>query len=453
MRPLTSLSQSAAEELTIRTNKMKGSVAWVALAALGSLVAVAPASAQLANASTSTLGLSGNNTATVRGFGTISVNPAGLAMPGSGFSLALIPIQIRSGINPIGLKDLKDVEGSLVPTAVKQDWLDRVTADGGQSGTFGVDISEIAFTSGNIGFQISTVVAGAVDLSPGIVEAVLFGNAGRTGSPANLALSPASVEGFGITTAGLSIGIPISSPASDIAIGATLKYSVGHGLAVGRSSSGSVSADPVAVDLNFPVVHSTAFSFDNFGVGDILDGGTGIGVDVGFMVKKDNLSFGASVQNVVNTFEWDESKLSYRAGTASFETGSSDSDFDERAYASAPADLRQAVTDMQFKPAIRAGIGLDVSGDFTVTGDLHARFSDDGIALGPKFHLGGGAEFRGLKVIHLRGGAAVITDGIQYGGGASLVLGPLNFSAAAAVQSGDIGDNVLAQFALSFGNR
>ncbi|MCS5661107.1 MAG: hypothetical protein NZ842_11975, partial [Dehalococcoidia bacterium] len=44
--------------------------------------------AQLGDASATTLGLSGNNTATVRGFGAISVNPAGLAMSGSGFSLA-----------------------------------------------------------------------------------------------------------------------------------------------------------------------------------------------------------------------------------------------------------------------------------------------------------------------------------------------------------------------------
>jgi hypothetical protein len=229
-----------------------------------------------------------------------------------------------------------------------------------------------------------------------------------------------------------------------MAFGATVKYSVGHGVAVARSTSGSVSLDPIKVDVNFPAVHTSE---------DPINTGNGVGVDVGFMLKQDRLSFGVSVQNVVNTFAWDESKLAFRAGTASFEIGESESDFDEMPYSSAPASLRTIVTNMTFKPSIRVGAALDVTDDFTLSGDLHNRISDDGIALAPKFHLGGGAEFRGLKVIHLRGGAAIITDGIQYSGGVSLVLGPLNLSAAAAVQSGDIGENVLGQFSLSFGNR
>jgi hypothetical protein len=108
---------------------------------------------------------------------------------------------------------------------------------------------------------------------------------------------------------------------------------------------------------------------------------------------------------------------------------------------------------MTIKPSLQVGAALDLSDDLTISGDLHNRFSDGGIAFTPKFHLGAGAEFRGLKVIHLRGGAAIITDGIQYSGGLSLVLGPVNLSAAAAVQTGDLGENFLGQFTFSLGNR
>ena len=130
----------------MRTNRFFVSLALVALAAWGLMPA--PATAQLANASASALGLSGNNTATVRGFGAISVNPAGLAMPGSGFSLTfpLLSIQARSGLDPITLSDLTDFEDIVVPDATKQTWLDEITADGGQTGTVGVDISELALT-------------------------------------------------------------------------------------------------------------------------------------------------------------------------------------------------------------------------------------------------------------------------------------------------------------------
>ena len=186
----------------MRTNRLFVSLALVALAASG--LTPAPASAQLANASASALGLSGNNTATVRGFGAISVNPAGLAMPGSGFSLTflLLSLQVRFGLDPITLSDLTDFDGILVPNATKEAWLDEITAQGGQTGTAGADISEVALTFGNFGLQASTVVSAAVNLPPGMMEALLFGNAGRTGS-ADLPpravphpmLVPAPVEG------------------------------------------------------------------------------------------------------------------------------------------------------------------------------------------------------------------------------------------------------------------
>jgi hypothetical protein len=158
------------------------------------------------------------------------------------------------------------------------------------------------------------------------------------------------------------------------------------------------------------------------------------------------------VTNVVNTFEWDTDKLAYSPASAEFRLGESESNADPEAYIGAPASLKTAVADLTFKPTIQIGAALDVSNDFTVSGDLHNRFSDDGMGLSPKFHLGAGAEFRGLGILHLQGGAAVITDGIQYSGGASLVLGPVNLSAAAAVRTGDLGEVVLGHFALSFGN-
>ena len=435
----------------MRTNRIFASLAVVALAAWG--VMPTPASAQLANASASTLGLSGNNTATVRGFGAISVNPAGLAMPGSGFSLTFLPVQVRSGLDPIGLSDLADFEGILVPNATKQTWLDEITAQGGQTGTAGIDLSEFALTFGNIGLQASTVVSAAVNLPPGTMEALLFGNAGRTGSATSLNLAGASVDAFAMTTAGLSFGIPLSSATGDMALGATLKYMVGHALAIGRGS-GTVQADPINVNANFPIVHScdvvNGTDCDDI---DAAAGGRGIGVDLGFMMKQDRFSIGVSLTNVLNTFEWDVAELAYRPGSASFEVGSSDSSFDPEAYSGAPAGLKSAVAGPHFKPSISVGAALDLSDDFTISGDLHNRFSDEGIALSPKFHLGAGAEFRSLKILHIRGGAAVISDGVQYSGGASLVLGPLNVSAAAAVQTGDLGENILAQFAISFGNR
>jgi hypothetical protein len=88
----------------------------------------------------------------------------------------------------------------------------------------------------------------------------------------------------------------------------------------------------------------------------------------------------------------------------------------------------------------------------TLTGDIHGELGDDGISLGQRSHAGVGAELR-AGFVHFRGGVAKITDGMQYGGGASLVLGPVNLSGAVGLQRGEERETVMGQFVLSFGNR
>jgi hypothetical protein len=430
------------------TNKIFASVAVVALAAFGGLT-VTPVSAQLANASASTLGKGGNATATARGMEALSVNPAGLGMPGSGFSLSLIPIQVRSGLDPIALSDLKDVEGTIIGTTLKEDWLSRVNAANGQSGSIGVDITELALSLGRIGFQVSTIVGGQMSLSPDIMEAALYGNAGRTGTASDLSFSGSTLEGFAVSTAAMSFGLPIASASGDVALGATLKYSVGHGVAIARDQGGSFRSNPLGVDVSFPIVHTDDTRLDD---GEVSNG-SGVGLDLGFQMKKDKLSFGAAVLNAVSTFAWDESTLVYRPGTADLSVDDSNTDFEAAAYSGAPAGIQTAIEDLTFQPTISVGGAYDVSSDFTVSADVRNRLGEGGIATGPKFHAGVGAEFRGLSILHLRGGAAVITDGMQFGGGASLILGPVSLSAAGALQTGDLGEAVLGQFTLSFGGR
>ncbi|GMV04844.1 MAG: hypothetical protein AMXMBFR53_11240 [Gemmatimonadota bacterium] len=420
-------------------------LAIVAVVSLSGLALTDAASAQLGTASAATLGTGGNATATVRGFGALSLNPAGLGMPGAGFSLALIPITVRQGLGPVGLADLKDVEGTLISSATKEQWLADVLAQGGQQGSLGVDVTEVAVTFGRVGFQLSTQVGASMSLAPDIVEVILYGNAGRTGQPANLSLGGSTAQGFGVTTGALSFGIPVPSETGAMAVGATLKYSVGHGVAYGEEQGGSISADPIKVDLKFPVVMVDDEDYS-------ANAGSGFGVDVGFQMERDRLHFGASVQNLFNTFAWDEDKLVFRAGSASLEKGSNSTDFDKKAYASAPAGFKQAVDDMTFDPVVSVGAAYDVQPDFTVSADVRNRFGD-GMSITPKLHAGVGAEYRGLGALHVRGGGALVTDGFLLGGGASLILGPVNLSLALAMQSGDKEDTSIGQFTLSFGGR
>ncbi|MCH7991996.1 MAG: hypothetical protein IIC35_06220 [Gemmatimonadetes bacterium] len=422
----------------------------VAAIALVTAALAAPARAQLGNASASGLALSSNNTASVRGFAAISVNPAGLAMPGSGFSLALAPAQVRAGLGPVTLSDLAKFEGVVVPTATKELWLSAIEAAGGQTALVRADVSAFALTVGNLGLQVSTVGSAKMNLPVGAAEAILYGNAGRTGSASDLDLTGLDIDAFVMTTGALSWAFPVGR----FKFGVTGKYIVGNGLGIVRSSSGSISSNPIRVTLDAPVVATCEDIVAGACTRDFAGGGKGYGLDLGFMMDLSSLTIGASIQNVVNTFGWDVATLSYREGSVLFEQGSSDADFTEASYGLAPTSLKQVVEEFTIKPNVRIGVALELPMGLTLTGDVHRRLSDHGIEFRPKSHAGVGVEFRGLKIVHLRGGAAVTTRGKQYSGGVSIVLGPINFSAATAVrQGGPFDDVVFGQFTISFGNR
>jgi len=418
------------------------------LAALGAalLFGAAPVSAQLPSASASTLALAGNNTANVQTIGAISVNPAGLGTEGSGFTLALLPIQLQTGLSPIKLGDVYEYQGILLPDATKEQWLTMVEAAGGQSGRVGAEVSGIALTMGNFGFQLSTVASGDFMLPVGIVEAGLFGNAGRTGMPADLSLVEASIQSFAVTTAGASLAFPVSP---QLVLGVTGKYMKGHALAVGRSTSGALEADPIRATMEFALVSSC---MDELGCEqDFVNGGSGVGLDFGAMLDLGSIRLGASVQNVVNTFAWDETKLGYRPGTLMVDDGTTESDFDEQSFENAPTDLKEIVRAYTFDPGYRIGAAMDVNSALTLTADIHGELGD-GIALGPKYHTGVGAELR-VAILQLRAGLSKVSDAMQYGGGVAVVLGPVNVSLAGGLRRGEVRDSAMGQFVLSFGGR
>ena len=419
--------------------------ALVASIALAAPSLPSPATAQLANASASTLGMGGNTTAIARGFGAVSVNPAGLGMARSSLSLALAPMAIRQGLGPVTLADLKEVEGTLVSAATKEEWLARVVARGRQTGSVGAEVSGFALASGRFGFQVSTLVGANMSLAPDIVEAMLYGNAGRSGTAADLTMSGSTLGAFGVTTAGVSMGLPIPSESATMALGVTLKYSVGHVLAVGSDRGGAFESDPVRVDVNFPLV-TTDEDLDG------LNNGSGVGVDLGFQMRQDRISLGVAVLNALSTFAWSGDKLVYRAGTALLEEGKNGTDFEKQPVAAAPDSVRRILDDMTFDPVVSVGAAYDVDPDLTVSADIRNRFGD-GMSLAPKLHAGVGAEYRGIDALHLRGGAAMISRGFQVGGGASLIMGPVNLSLAGAIQRGEIEDANVAQVTLSWGGR
>lgn len=405
------------------------------------------AAAQLPQASAAALGMGYNMTASARGFAAVANNPAGLGHASSpGFSLAIPSISAEAGLGPISLSDLADWEGALVPTSVKEDWLTRVSSSGGQGGSVGVGATPLALNVGPIGFQLSTRVGGLASLAPDAAELLLFGNAGRTGTARDFTLDNSLVEAYALTTAAVSYGFQVTDR---VYLGATGKYVIGNGLLVGRDAGSFANSDPVSVEIDFPVLIPYGAS-DDFR----FDHGNGVGLDLGALWESRSMIVGATIQNILNTFEWNLDEYSYIPGEAFFDQDNSDSDFDEQRLSAAPGATRDAFQEvadnLRLKPVASVGIQLAASSFLRLQADLRKTLGD-GLEFDPDFHAGVGAELSALSFLPLRAHVAKVSGGFQIGGGSSLILGPVNLSGALALRARDGANATLGMVTLSFG--
>lgn len=413
----------------------------LSVAAVAAVFMAAPVAAQLPQASATSLGLGHNTTASARGFAAIAANPAALAHPsGPGLSLNIPAVQAHLGLGPVTLSDLAGFSGRVIPFDTRVEWLNRVSASGLQSGAATASVTPLALTVGTIGVQLSTVVGGATALSPGAAELVLFGNAGRTGAAEDFALDGSVIDAFALSTAAVGLGLEVST---GLYVGATGTYSVGHGVVMARDAGSFFQSDPLELQLDFPAIVPRTEN-------PVYDHGSGVGLNLGVLYEEQGLSIGATIENVMNTFEWRTTDLSYVPATAIFDLDGGETNFDEMSAEQAPAVILDQLAELTLEPALAVGVELRPSELLSLTADLKKRTG--GLALGPDFHAGVGAEVRALSFLPLRAHVVKVTGGMQVGGGASLVLGPVNITGAAAVRTDAQENSILGAFALSFGS-
>lgn len=387
----------------------------------GALLLPAAARAQLPNASAAAFAL-GSYVGAARGADAVAWNPANLALPGGpAFSLRALAGGGVSGLAPISWSDVSGWGDQTLPVEVRTAWLARVSAAGRQTGAADGGATALALSAGRFGLHVGASGYTRADLAPDAIEALLFGNAGRTGEPRDLSFAGSQVRGGAFGTTAVSYAQPVGGRAS---VGVTAKYVLGA--AVLRAEDGGSAVTTREVAVRFPAVYSAAGSRSS---------GSGYGVDLGAAWTGSALTLGAAVENVVNTFAWRGAALRYRAGAASFDGTTSSSDFDERAFAEAPHALRDAVAAERFAPALAAGAAWRRGDALLVTADARrALGGDDAIVVGPRTHVGAGVESRLLRVLPVRAGAALVGGGYRLSAGAGLRLGGFELAAAYALR-------------------
>ena len=327
------------------------------------------------SASAASLALGDNYTALARGFNAMNWNPAGLGMPDNPFFSFAFTGRGAGGTGPISLGDLSRYSGVAVPQAVLASWLTRVHQQGGQS-LEADGAGSFALSLGSFGFQLATNAYERGKLSPDAVEVLLYGNAGASGTPRSMSLKGSRTEAAVTTTAAASFGhavdIGIGPISQHLAIGATVKYIVGNALLLGEDAGSQLDANPLALDVQFPIIQSDT------SLNGMPQRGHGLGIDVGAAWQSGPLAIGASIQNLVNTFKWNVNEMYFRPGGALFTTsGTRQTNFDAMAMTAVPDSLRARasalgaeIDAMRFKPMLNVGASFHVLPFLTTTADV-----------------------------------------------------------------------------------
>ena len=418
------------------------------VAAITLLVTASAVNAQVASANPAALGMGENFTAAARGIDAVAWNPSALGLSRGRPSFVTLAIRGASGLGPVSLGNLSDYSNVLVPDLVKQDWLSSIVAGGGQAGSGGADVTWVGLQLGHFAVHASSSARLIADVSPGIAELILFGNVDENGSATSLDLSGSSLAGFAWSAVGASFSQPIPTAGGVAAVGVTVKYVVGHGMAMGRNSTGAAQTSPIGVHADFPLVHSD-FDSGSFG----FDNGHGAGVDVGVSLLQGDWTISGVVRNVVNSFAWNPDRLSYRPLSLDLSQNQAVTQTEAMALAAAPEEVRAEISALAFKPVYAAGLEYRYAPDLRFTAD--ARFSGTGgLVVEPTRHVGAGLEYLLADWLPLRLGGAMIAmgddaDGWQAGAGFGLHLGPWSLSASAMRQNtGRLGNATIVMISM-----
>lgn len=393
-------------------------------AALATIAIASPALAQIPEANASGFGMAGNYTAVARGFDAIAYNPANLALGHpEAFGFSLLAVGANAGINPVHLSDFKANQHVVVPASTRESWLQQI-GSGREKGSTDAGVSFLALNIKNFGVQVGAVGVGEVNLNQDAAEALLFGNAGRTGSAKSFDFSGSDANGSLFGVGAVSYGVPVySTHESKVAIGVTAKYI--RGIAAGRAADHGSLTTPDNVNVQLPVIYT-----DSTHVGNA---GSGIGVDLGLSYATERTTFSLAARNIMNTFKWATDAFTSRPDGFSFDGTNTVSSFDAASYANAPADMRSAFEEEKFKPEFAVGLAHE-TGALLLSADAGTRLGE-GIELGPKTHVGVGAEYEALSVLTLRAGVAKITDGMQGAAGVGVHFGPYSMSVGVMTRS------------------
>jgi hypothetical protein len=264
------------------------------LAALAALAA-SPAAAQVP-LTPRALGLGNGYVAAARGAESLWQNPANLGLPGtSHWSFNVPAFAVGADILGLGIGDVRDlVDYNNQDDARKQEILANIPTTGTDVRAE-VRVPLISAQIRHFAVGVSYNTMGSHTLQKDFVDLLLFGFQPQ---PGRYSINPQLTQGFRASYVDVAAAygrrIPVSLTGA-LSAGATVHYYRGSGIV----RTGIVRVDTLRNGLGIPTDLRVTYA----GVKD--RGGSGFGVDLGAAFQPvPNLTFSASVSNVLNTFSW-----------------------------------------------------------------------------------------------------------------------------------------------------
>lgn len=410
-----------------------------ALAVLSAFTPAEPAGAQLQGAGVLDVGAAGSALSFAHGADAIGVNPAALGLSNAPrWSVAVLPVVVGREANTIGWGEVNRWRAATIPVAEREDWLDRVAAAGTLRGRLDARVTAFAVQAGDFGIQMGSRATGQMALNEGAAELFLFGNAGRSGRPAQLELRGSSLDVEWITSIGLAWGWSLRQGSSgdvpaEFAVGFALTYHEGQLLIMGRDESSEVRAHPPEVDLQFPLLESESGS-----------AGRGAGLSLGLVWARGPLRIDFALHDVVNGFRWREDAFRYRPTGAFLSGDRFETATDLRPIDEAPAALRAELRARGLPVRARLGAAVAMPSRTTVSAEF-ARGAVGDLPGTPtnRFALGARHVLPTLPLT-FQAGFGVTGDGPRLGGGLEARWGNIVLAGALLGGSGTGGDGLSA---------
>ncbi len=371
-------------------------------------------------------GATGSYSARAGGAYAVARNPAALA-PGAagtdGGTIApdwILPsIGVRGGLEPVTLGDLAEYSGRAVPAAAREAWLDRIERDGGQSGVAETLFTVLALRRGRWGASWTTSARADVALNPNAAEALLFGNAGRAGVPAELAFEGSAVDAWAASTLSVGAGARLEelgagSWAEGLSAGATLSWTLGHAFLTGRDAGSTLDDEPVSLDGVFPVVRSELE----------MAAGRGLSLDVALRALRGSWTVVLHAEGVLSSFDWSDEALVYRPGVALLGPDTSETYSPALPLSSAPGSIQERVAAFELGRALTLGMARALNrgwlmADGTCVFDVGESVARADCVLSTGYERFWGDRWRAAV------GTQVGDGGLALGLGATVRVGPM----------------------------